>query len=142
MSEETIQFELVSPERKLVSEPMAHAVLPGTEGEMGVGPRHASYVVTLGPGVVKLFAKKGDTEPRKIFIAGGFADITGELCTVLAEQATNVEELDQGALEQQMKDLKEDLGLAEEYSDKERILKQIEMVRLRIQAVTGKVAVA
>lgn len=136
MSEaQTIQFELVSPEEKLVSEPVYMAVIPGSEGEMGVGAQHSSFVVSLKPGVVKLYKEGLSENPRKIFIAGGFADVTGENCTVLAEQAVNVDDLDADALKTQMADLAEDLNTAVEATDKLRIQRKLNMVRAQIDAL-------
>jgi len=134
--ESAIQFELVSPEEKLVSEPVALATIPGEEGMFGVGPGHTSIVANLKPGVVELYAEKG-AEPRRIFIAGGFADVTGTNCTILAEEAVNVNDLNQAELEQQLKDLGEDLGLADEAHDKERVLEQVKIVKAKLSAVTG-----
>lgn len=130
----TISFELVSPERKLVSEPVFHAVIPGVEGEMGVGPMHSSFVVALKPGVVKLYMSKDDKSPRKIFIAGGFADVTGDHCTVLAEQAVNVNEINTAEIEQQIRDLTEDLGIAVEKADKDRITNRLQIAQAKLQA--------
>ncbi len=140
MASTQINFELVSPEEKLISEPVEHAVLPGTEGEMGVGAGHASFVVALKPGVVQIFSgKEGDDEPRRIFIAGGFADVTGESCTVLAEEAVNVNEIDQAELERQIADLNDDLGMAVEAVDKARIVKRIALAKSKLEAVTGEI---
>ena len=63
-----INFELVSPEAKLVSEPVYMAVIPGEEGVVGVLPGHASLVASLKAGVVELYETEG-AEPRRIFIA-------------------------------------------------------------------------
>lgn len=131
------QFELVAPEEKLVSEPMAHVVIPGVEGELGIGPGHAAFVVALKPGVVRLYRNGLGDKPRRIFIAGGFADITGAQCTVLAEQAMNVDELDKAALEQKLADLTEDLGIAKEAIEKARIQKRIALVKAKLEAVRG-----
>ena len=136
MTESTIQFELVSPEQKLVSEPVNQAVIPGEEGVMGIGPGHASFVVSLKPGVVKL-AIEGEAEPRRIFIAGGFADVTGTNCTVLAEEAVNVSDLDQKEIEQNIADLNEDFGMAEEETDKARVTKKLKLAQARLKAITG-----
>ena len=138
---EQIAFELVSPEEKLVSEPVALAVIPGTEGEMGVGAGHASFVVALKPGVVQLY-KEQDGEARRIFIAGGFADVTGENCTVLAEEAVNVQDLDQADLEQEIRNLNEDLGTASESADKARVEKKLALVTAKLEAVTEKVVLS
>jgi F-type H+-transporting ATPase subunit epsilon len=134
---QTINFELVSPEAKLVSEPVKMAVIPGEDGELGVGAGHSSFIVSLKPGVVQLFTNDNET-PRRIFITGGFADITNENCTVLAEQAINVETIDRAAAEQDLKDLKEDLSIAQEEADKARITRKLDLAKARLQAVTGK----
>jgi F-type H+-transporting ATPase subunit epsilon len=137
-SAKKINFELVSPETKLISVPVKMAVIPGEMGEMGVGAGHASFVVSLKPGVVKLYQNDNGEEPRKIFIAGGFADITQETCIVLAEQAINVTDINQGEAEQAVKDLKEDLSLAQEPHDKARIAKRLALAKARLQAATGR----
>ena len=134
--EQTIQFELVSPEAKLVSEPVKMAVIPGTEGEIGVLAGHSSLVASLKPGVVELHFDDGQST-RKVFIAGGFADVTPELCTVLAEQAVNVNDLDQAALEQKIVNLTEDLSLASEPMDKARIQRRIDLEKAKLAAVVG-----
>jgi F-type H+-transporting ATPase subunit epsilon len=108
----TFQFELVSPEKILFSEPVTLAVIPGEEGEMGVMAGHAPLLSSLRPGVVELTLPSG--EQRKIFVAGGFADVSGSLCSVLAEEAVNVNELNRAELEQQVKHLEDDLGFAKD----------------------------
>lgn len=133
---ESIQFELVSPEEKLVSEPVNMAVVPGVEGEMGVMAGHSSFVAALKPGVVQLYAEEDRQPGRKIFIAGGFADITAENCTVLAESAVNVKDLDRATIEQDLANLSEDLGLAAEEADKARIQGKIDLAQARLEAVT------
>lgn len=80
----TIKFELVSPERMLVSDDVEHVVLPGSEGELGVLPGHAPAVVALKPGLITII---DGTSRRKLFVKGGFADVTPEALTVLAEHA-------------------------------------------------------
>ncbi|MCB9983414.1 MAG: ATP synthase F1 subunit epsilon [Rhodospirillales bacterium] len=140
MSEpQTIQFELVSPDEKLVSAPMRMAVIPGDEGEIGVLPGHSALVASLKPGVVELYERAGG-KPRKIFIAGGFVDVSAENCTVLAEEALPVEQIDRAATEQQIADLKEDLGVAQEAHDKDRIRKRLTLAEAKLSAVTGKLA--
>ena len=134
---DTINFELVSPEAKLVSEPVKMAVMPGEEGEFGVSADHTSLVATLKPGVVELYTQ-GEAEPRKIFIAGGFADVTGETCVVLAEEAVPVSDIDLEEITQTIKTLNEDLSIAKEEIDKARIEKRINMLEAKLTAVTGK----
>ena len=133
MSEQTINFELVSPEAKLVSEPVHMAVIPGEEGEFGVLAEHSSLVASLKPGVVELITEEGG-EKRKIFIAGGFADVTAAQCTVLAEEAFNVADLDKAEIEQQVANLNEDLGMAKEEADKVRITRKLEVANAKLEA--------
>lgn len=138
--EQTLQFELVSPEEKLVSEPVKLAVIPGEAGEMGVGANHASVVASLKPGVVVLYKDSmNDKNPRKIFIAGGFADVTGTNCTVLAEEATDLSNLKKDDLEQNLANLNEDLGMAEEAADRIRIQAKINLTKAKLSAVTGTI---
>lgn len=137
METQTIQFDLVSPEEKLISGPVTMAVIPGEDGELGVGAGHASILSSLKAGVVALYME-GEAQPRRIFVAGGFADVTGTSCTILAEEAINVAALDQKELEQKLKNLGEDLGLAQEESDKARISRDIKLVKAKLQALTGQ----
>lgn len=132
---ETIQFELVSPEAKLVSEPVTMAVIPGTEGQFGVLAGHSALVATLKSGVVELSIDGQDA--RRIFIAGGFADVTPEQCTVLAEEAVNVADLDEADLQKQVANLNEDLGLAKEAADKARVEKKLALVNAKLEAIAA-----
>ena len=132
---QTIQFELVSPEAKLVSEPVRMAVIPGGEGEFGVLAGHSSLVAVLKPGVIEL-SSEGDHE-KQFFIAGGFADVTPEQCTVLAEEAVPVSALDRDALEQQAANLQEDIGIAVADADKARIQKSLDLVNAKLEAVAA-----
>lgn len=111
-----VEFELVSPERLLFSEPVDMVVVPGAEGDFGVLPRHAPLISTLRPGVIRIY--EGRTVKDRIFVAGGFAEVTAERCTVLAEEAMPVSDLDTATIDKQLKDLGEDLADAK--SDDER----------------------
>ena len=82
----TVEFELVSPERLLLSEQVAMVVVPGEEGNFGVLPGHAPLISTVRPGVIDVYASRAEVSSR-IFIAGGFAEVTATSLSVLAEQA-------------------------------------------------------
>jgi F-type H+-transporting ATPase subunit epsilon len=135
---ETINFELVSPEAKLMSGPVKMAVIPGEDGELGVGAGHSSFIVSLKPGVVQLFNNDNEA-PRKIFITGGFADITNENCTVLAEQAVDVSTINAAATEQEIKTLEVSLASAQEPADITRFNRQLGLAKAKLGAVTGKI---
>ena len=79
-----VSFDLVSPERLLFSEDVEMVVVPGTEGDFGVLAGHAPLMSTLRPGLIEIH---DGGEPRKVFVAGGFAEVTPAGLTVLAEEA-------------------------------------------------------
>ncbi len=98
-----LQFELVSPEKLLLSEPVGMVVVPGTEGNFGVLPGHALFISTVRPGVIDVYANWQTNQQisERIFVSGGFAEVTPERCTVLADEAVPVSSLDRGAAEAQ-----------------------------------------
>ena len=102
---------------------------------MGVMAGHCALVSSLRPGVVRLHKSDGG-EVREIFVAGGFADITAQNCTVLAEEAIDVKELNKESLEQYLRDLNEDLGMSEEEADKARVENKIFLTKAKLAAVS------
>ncbi len=82
---EKIVFELVSPAKLLVSSAVDMVIVPGTEGDFGALPRHAPMIATVRPGVLDVH-DEGKISSR-VFVAGGFAEVTEERITVLAEEA-------------------------------------------------------
>src|SRR5437763_12188511 len=95
-----VQFELVSPERLIVSAEVEMVVVPGTEGNFGVLPGHAPLISTIRPGTIDIY--HGGAVSERIFVVGGIAEVTPERCTVLAEEAMPPEALDRGALDQEL----------------------------------------
>jgi len=95
-----VQFELVTPERMVLSQAVDMVVVPGAEGNFGVLPGHALLISTIRPGTLEIY--QGQTVIRRIFVAGGFAEVTPERCTVLAHEAIPAEELDRGAIESEL----------------------------------------
>ncbi len=98
---EAFQFELVSPERLLVSEEVEFVVIPGAEGEMTVMANHAPVMTTVKPGIVTVKTAAGATERYVVF--GGFADILPAGCTLLAESAVLASDLDASDLAERIK---------------------------------------
>ena len=126
----TFQFELVSPAEKLISEPARYVSVPGSEGVFGVLPGHASLISALKPGVVTF--KNADQGHEDIFIAGGFADVTADNLTILAEEAESVASLDKISLEKELSNLEDDLKLVEGAIDQKRIEKKIELTKIKL----------
>jgi F-type H+-transporting ATPase subunit epsilon len=123
MAEEQVEFELVTPERLLVSRGVDMVVVPGEDGDFGVLPRHTPMISNVRPGVLGIY-EDGNLAER-IFVAGGFAEVTATRCTVLADQAMAVEDLDRGATEQTLKDAREDLEDAQDDNARVEAEKQI-----------------
>ncbi|MCB1496217.1 MAG: F0F1 ATP synthase subunit epsilon [Bauldia sp.] len=109
------QFELVAPEKLLISEPVNEVVIPGSEGYFTVLKGHASYMSTMRPGVVEV--ARGNARDR-IFVRGGFADVNVEGLTILAEQAIPLEELDAATLAQEVQNAQEDVNDAKDAETK------------------------
>ncbi len=103
---EAFKFELVSPERLLVSEQVESVVIPGSEGEMTVMANHAPVMTTVKPGIVTVKTAAGAEERYVVF--GGFADIVPAGCTLLAESAVAVKNIDRADLTRRIKDATED----------------------------------
>jgi len=130
----TFNFELVSPEKILVSEPAWQVVVPGEDGYFGVRAGHMSLIASIKPGVVEVWTQENG-QPQKIFIAGGFADVTAANCTILAEQAVNVADLDAGKLQQDINNLNDDLKLATGAAEKSVVQHKLEIATLKLEAV-------
>jgi len=132
-----IQFELVSPERLLLSQAVEMVVLPGAEGDFGALPEHAPTVAALRPGVISVFDNGQVTE--RVFVAGGFAEVTPERCTVLAERALRVTELDRAVAEKAIADARDDLADAKTDIARAAAENEIAVGEAAIAALEGNV---
>jgi F-type H+-transporting ATPase subunit epsilon len=98
----TFDLELVSPEKLLLSRPVEMAIIPAAEGDMGVLPGHSPMIVALKGGVIEV--REAGKQPERLFVAGGFAEITPTRMTVLADEATPVSELSRAQAETRMRE--------------------------------------
>lgn len=115
-----VAFELVSPEKLLLSVQAEMVVVPGSEGDFAVLAGHAPMLSTLRPGAIEVY--EGDKVQERIFVAGGFAEVSNDRLTVLAEEAMPFAQVDRAKLEASLKDATEDLEDAK--SDEARYLAQ------------------
>ncbi|MCH2631220.1 MAG: ATP synthase F1 subunit epsilon [Nisaea sp.] len=120
---DTTLFELVSPEKLVMSKEVSMVVVPGAEGLFGVLPRHTSMLSTLAPGVINVY--DGDSVTDSLFVVNGFAEVTEERCTVLAEEVIPVEDIDTEKYEKQIEALKDEASRSTDDSA-EKITKNIE----------------
>ena len=134
---EQIEFELVSPERLLLARPVEMVVVPGTEGDFGALPGHAPFVSILRPGVIAVF--DGGQVTERIFVAGGFAEVTAERCTVLAERAMPIDRLDRAAAEAELRAARDDLADAKTDAERAGAEKRIAVGEAMLAALEGSV---
>lgn len=100
----TVQFDLVSPERKLASRPASEVQIPGADGDMTAMAGHAPTITTLRPGILRVTHDGGTDE---YLVSGGFADIGAESISVLAEEALPRDEVNAGVIERLLGSLRE-----------------------------------
>ena len=113
-----LHFDLVSPERLLISAEVDQVDVPGSEGDFGVFAGHAPVMTTLKPGVLSIVSAGKGAE--KFFVRGGFAEVTLQGLTVLAEEAMPLAELDTAALDQRIKNAEEDLTDAKDATARDK----------------------
>lgn len=124
-----LSFALVSPERELFNGDVDHVVVSGSEGEFGVSPNHAPVMSVIKPGALRVI---NDGAERRIFVNGGFADVTPEGLTVLAEEAIDLADIAPAQLEQDLKNAQEDLRDANTDAKKDaaqRALSRLEIIK-------------
>ncbi len=124
----TIHFDLVSPERLLLSDDVDMVTAPGADGYFGALAGHAPVMAGLKPGVIEV--KGGSHDGLRLFIRGGFAEVNPTTITVLAEEAMPMSEFDVAALEQRIKDMEEDLIAAKSEPERARVAEALDHLRL------------
>jgi len=105
--EKTISFDLVSPEQLIFNDKVGMIIVPGKEGDLGVLPGHSKLLSSLRPGRVLVYGESKNLL-KSFFVSGGFVEINPEKCIVLAEEVNDMSELDQGMVEQEMRDLEKE----------------------------------
>jgi F-type H+-transporting ATPase subunit epsilon len=112
----TLQFDLVSPERKLASVAATEVQIPGTDGDLTAMAGHAATITTLRPGVLKAMSAEGT---KSFVVTGGFAEITASGVSVLAERAVPVEEANAALFDSLLAEVKaSSAGLDKDAGDK------------------------
>ncbi|MBR0680522.1 F0F1 ATP synthase subunit epsilon [Roseomonas eburnea] len=134
----TFQLEFVSPEKLLLSRPVEMAVLPAAEGEMGVLPGHAPMIVALRGGVITV--REGGQETEKLFVAGGFAEVTPTRVTILAEEATPVASLSREDAERRIADCEKALAEAADATPEKREAAMARLLSARAMLAAAQAA--
>ena len=129
-----LQFSLVSPERELFSGEVDQVDAPGTEGMFGVLPDHAPFMTTPKSGPVTIF-NSGET--TRLFVRGGFADVTPQGLTILAEEALDLAKIDASAIGVDLKNAREDLADAKTEHEIEHLQEKVRYLEALETAVAA-----
>lgn len=130
---EKIEFELVSPEELLISQPVDMVVVPGGEGYYGVLAGHVPMITTVRPGAIITYEDNRITD--RIFVSGGFAEVASERVTVLVEGAVKVSSLDKAKVEQDIKNFGEDVEDAKTDDEKVTAERNLTIARAQLYAI-------
>lgn len=137
-----LHFELVTPERLLVSAEVEMVVVPGSEGNFGVLPGHSPLISTIRPGMIEIYENRAVID--RIFVASGIAEVTPERCTVLAEEAMAPASLDRVVIEVELQlvegnlpNLREQIARAAG-SDRDRLVAELRGLEHRQAVASAK----
>ena len=132
-----VALEIVSPEKLLLSRPVDMVVIPGSEGDMGVLEGHTPMIVMLRGGVIALY--EGEQITDRLFVAGGFAEVTPERCTVLANEAMPVAEVSRAEGERRLAEAEAAYGTIEpgDTAAEDAALDRIQSARAMVEATEG-----
>ena len=102
-----INFDFVSPEASIVSSEVEMVLIPGIDGDAGILPNHSPFMTTLRQGIVEVTFQEGNV--KRYLVEGGFADITQDKMTILAENSLNLSDLDSNTLKNEIEIINEKL---------------------------------
>jgi len=126
----SLHFHLVSPEHTFIDKPIHMVVIPGIDGDIGVLEGHAPLLTLLRPGVITVYEET--QPPLKIFVDGGFAEVTPQKCVALITEGISLEALDKQALELQIKQLIDDVAKSVTAEEREKADTQLMIARAKL----------
>src|SRR5262245_17973548 len=129
----TFHFDLVSPEQILFSGEVEHVVVPGTEGEFGVLAGHAPLVAMLRPGILRILG----LNEQRVLVVGGFAEVTPDGLTVLADRATPIEDVDPADIAADIQNLEEDVADTTDEARRDKLRTRLDQLRA-VQEALGR----
>src|SRR5689334_6040697 len=129
-----VDLEIVSPERLLLARPVEMVVIPASEGDMGVLEGHAPAIVMLRGGIIALY--EDDRITDQMYVAGGFAEVTPERCTVLANEVLAPTDLSREEGDRRLAAAEEALAQVEanDVAAEEMALERVQSARALVEA--------
>ncbi|HZO70736.1 MAG TPA: F0F1 ATP synthase subunit epsilon [Ktedonobacteraceae bacterium] len=133
----TLHVEVVTAERELFNGEADMVNVPGSEGQLGILPRHAPLLAFLAPGALRITLRG---EEEAIFVSGGFTEVSNNTVTVLADAAEHAEEIDQARAEEARRRAQERLAQAESDSERAELQGALERAvnRLRVAEIARR----
>lgn len=129
------KFELISPEEKLISEDVTMVTIPGAEGEFGVLEGHSPLLSAVKAGIVRVHKNAMNDNPRRIFVAGGFADVTADRCVLLAEEAHDLSLVDVTALDAEISKMHAAFAAQEDAFEKVKLQNRLDVLTAKRAAI-------
>jgi F-type H+-transporting ATPase subunit epsilon len=130
----TFHFELVSPEKLLFSGEVEQVDVPGAEGDFGVLAGHAPFVSTIRPGILTVHGASGE---QKIVVLGGFAEVSAEGLTVLADVAEAMQDIDRGMIATKIGELEQRIEKTEPGSELDKLITRLDHFKTVDRHLTG-----
>ena len=127
-----LHFDLVSPEKRVFQGDVDQVVVPGVEGEFGVLAGHAPFMSTVRSGAIAIH---NGSEVTRTFIRGGFAEVTSEGLTILAEEAINLADVNADEVTKQLTEAREDMGQARDEDETREAQSRVEKYEALLQAI-------
>lgn len=131
----TLQFELTSPDKVALAKAVALVNVPGPNGMFGVLPGHAPMVTTIAPGIVEVYANDEHTVTERVFVTGGYCEVTTERCSLLADEILSLSELDKKAVQNEINELIKQRGELGPEDEGEKIEEKLAIAMAKLQVV-------
>jgi F-type H+-transporting ATPase subunit epsilon len=132
---DTLQLEIVTPERLVEKDTVSEVQIPGKDGYLGILPGHAPLITELGVGEIKY---RGDGMEYRLAVAWGFAEVLSNKVTILAETAERASEIDVNRAREAKRRAEEHLRTADEESETDKALNELARADTRIAVAEGK----
>ena len=130
---DAVHFELVSPERLVMSAEVGMVVIPGAEGDFGVLPGHAPMISNVRSGVISIYNDRAIVS--RVFVAGGFAEVSDNRLTLLTEDAVALDEINRAGADVRLAEAREAIGDASDNRARADAEKQLAIAEALVVAV-------
>ena len=129
-----VDFELVSPEKLLMSTQASMVVIPGTEGDFGILAGHTDIISNIRVGIVDVYAD--EIIDKRVFVSGGIAEVSEDRCTILADEAIVLEEIDKKTAEGRLSEAQKILDESKDEAARVTAERQVAIAQTLLDAVT------